>query len=67
VDVSVPVPERSFGMETYIEYLFLRKQIDIAFPVLENENAFLFSGAKNGDAFPFSRTGNAFSISRIKE
>jgi hypothetical protein len=39
----------------------------IAFPVLEKENAFPFSGTRNGDAFSFSRTENIFYISFVKE
>jgi len=67
--VSVSVPEHSFETEREFisRILFVRKQIHIPFPLLENENAFPFPETRNGDAFPFSKTGNAFSILRVME
>jgi len=56
---GVSVPERFFGTEReFIScILFLSKQIQMAFSVLENENAFAFPGTHLAFHVSRSRTG----------
>jgi hypothetical protein len=57
--VSVSVPKRSFETEREFisRILFLRKQIHIPFPLLENENAFPFPETRDGGRVPILKNG----------